>query len=123
MGASGVGASGVGASGVGASGVGGGGVGGGGVGASGVGGGGVGGGGVGATDMDESCSSLDQKSASSGTSILTLSLSAPEPPIKSSKANTSVVAFILIMASTCRNVEFVLSLPRKWICVHYFGVA
>jgi hypothetical protein len=82
--------------------------------------GGVGGGGVGATDMDVSCSSLDQKSASSGASILTRSFSAAEPTIRRSKANASVVAFILIMISTCRKVELVLS---AGFCGKSFGLA
>jgi hypothetical protein len=60
---------------------------------SGVGG---GGGGVGGTDMDP-CSSLDQKSSSSRTSILGLLFSAAEPPIMRSRASTKVVAFICIM--------------------------
>jgi hypothetical protein len=57
------------------------------------------GGGVGATDRSASCSCLDQKSASSVTSILTFFFSAAEPPINRSKANASVFAFILIMVS------------------------
>jgi hypothetical protein len=63
------------------------------------------GGGVGATDRDASCSSLDQKSASSVSSILTFFFSAAEPPIIKSKANTSVFAFILIMISTCKKLD------------------
>jgi hypothetical protein len=55
-----------------------------------------GGGGVGGTDM-VSCSSLDQKSSSSRTSILGLLFSAAEPPIMRSRASTKVVAFICIM--------------------------